>query len=90
MQKILILGGGFAGYHVAKGLEKQLKDGEAEVTIVDIRTHMCYQPFLAEVASGAIESRHIQVPLRSHLKKTNVVEAKAKVIDPVNKKVTVK
>ena len=27
MQKILILGGGFAGYHVAKGLEKQLKDG---------------------------------------------------------------
>ena len=29
MQKILILGGGFAGYHVAKGLEKQLKDGDA-------------------------------------------------------------
>lgn len=90
MQKILILGGGFAGYHVARGLAKALKSDEAEITLVDIRTHMCYQPFLAEVVSGSIESRHIQVPLRTHLKGVNVVEAKAKVIDPVAKKVTVK
>lgn len=90
MQKILILGGGFAGFHVAKGLAKSLKADEAQITLVDIRTHMCYQPFLAEVVSGSIESRHIQVPLRSHLKGVNVIEAKAKVIDSVNKKVTVK
>ena len=90
MQKILILGGGFAGYHVAKGLEKKLKPSQAQITLVDIRSHMCYQPFLAEVVSGSIESRHIQVPLRSHLKRTQVVQAKAKIIDPVAKKVTVK
>lgn len=89
MQRILILGGGMAGFYIAKGLEKELKAGEAEVTLVDIRTHMIYQPFLAEVLSGSIEGRHIQVPLRSHLKKTHVVEAKAKIIDTKAKKVTV-
>ncbi len=89
MERILILGGGMAGFYIAKGLEKSLKPGQAQVTLVDIRTHMIYQPFLAEVASGCIESRHVQVALRSHLRKTNIVQAKVKVIDRHNKTVTV-
>lgn len=88
-KKIVILGGGTAGLYIAQTLEKKLKPGEADVTLVDIRAQMCYQPFLAEVASGCIESRHIQVSLRAHLPKTRVVEAKAKIIDPVRRVVTV-
>lgn len=76
MKKIVILGGGMGGYYTARGLENSLQLGEAEVTLVDMHGYLCYQPFLAEVAGGAIEARHVQVPLQQHLPKTRVVRAK--------------
>ena len=36
--KILIVGGGYAGFYTAWKLEKHLRKGEADVTIVDPRT----------------------------------------------------
>ena len=89
MKKILILGGGFGGYYTAKGLEKQLKSGEAEVTLVDVNGMLVYQPFLPEVAGGSIEARHIELPLRRHLKKTHIVQAKVENINHAEKTVTV-
>ena len=73
MPKILIVGAGYAGFYTAWKLEKWLRKGEAEVTIVDPLPYMTYQPFLPEVAAGSIESRHAVVPLRSHLKRTKIV-----------------
>lgn len=35
MPKILIVGGGYAGFYTAWKLEKHLRKGEAEVTMVD-------------------------------------------------------
>ena len=72
MENIVILGGGLGGFYVAKGLEKQLKRGEAQVTLVDARCACTYQPFLAEVVSGCIEPRHVLTPLRRHLPRTDV------------------
>lgn len=89
MQNIVILGGGLGGYYVAKGLEKTLKPGEARVTLVDVRPACVYQPFLAEVVSGAIEPRHVQTPLRRHLPRTQVVQARVEAIDSARKTVTV-
>ena len=74
--KILIVGGGYAGFYTAWKLEKHLRKGEAEVTVVDPRSYMTYQPFLPEVAAGGIEPRHAVVSLRRHLKKTRVIAAK--------------
>ena len=74
MPKILIVGGGYAGFYTAFKLQKHLRRGEAEVTLVDPLPYMTYQPFLPEVAAGSIEPRHVIVPLRRHLKKTNVVQ----------------
>ena len=54
MPKILIVGGGYAGFYTAWQLEKKLRPGEAEVTVVDPRPYMTYQPFLPEVAAGSI------------------------------------
>ena len=65
MNKILIVGGGYAGLYTARGLERQLGDSEAEITIVDPLPYMTYLPFLPEVAAGSIEPRHIVVPLPS-------------------------
>ncbi|MCS5718995.1 FAD-dependent oxidoreductase [Herbiconiux sp. CPCC 205763] len=76
MPKILIVGGGYAGFYTAWKLEKWLRSGEAEVTVVDPLPYMTYQPFLPEVAAGSIEPRHAVVGIRRHLKKTRVVAGK--------------
>lgn len=64
MREILIVGGGYAGFYTAWGLEKKLRTGEARVTVVDPRPYMTYQPFLPEVTAGSIEARHAAVSLR--------------------------
>lgn len=87
--KILIVGGGYAGFYTAWKLEKHLRRGEAEVTIVDPLPYMTYQPFLPEVASGSIEARHSVVALRRHLKKTKIVAAKVTGISHANKVATI-
>ena len=89
MNRILILGGGLSGYYVARGLEGRLRAGEAEVTLVDMRSACVYQPFLAEVASGAIEPRHIETPFAMHLRRTRHVRAKVVGIDSAARKVEV-
>ncbi|KQO84144.1 NADH dehydrogenase [Frigoribacterium sp. Leaf263] len=89
MPKILIVGGGYAGFYTAWKLEKWLRKGEAEVTIVDPLPYMTYQPFLPEVAAGSIEPRHAVVALRRHLKKTNVVTAKVTNVDHATKTATI-
>ncbi|MEN9620044.1 MAG: hypothetical protein RL499_237, partial [Actinomycetota bacterium] len=46
MPRILIVGGGYAGFYTALKLEKHLRRGEAEVVMVDPLPYMTYQPFL--------------------------------------------
>ena len=87
--KILIVGGGYAGFYTAWKLEKHLRRGEAEVTIVDPLPYMTYQPFLPEVAAGSIEARHSVVALRRHLKKTKIVAAKVTGISHADKVATI-
>ena len=89
MPKILIVGGGYAGFYTAWKLEKWLRSGEAEVTMVDPLPYMTYQPFLPEVAAGSIEPRHAVVAHRRHLQKTNVVTAKVSYINHAEKTATI-
>jgi NADH dehydrogenase len=87
--KILIVGGGYAGFYTALKMEKKLRAGEAEVIIVDPLPYMTYQPFLPEVAAGSIEPRHAVVSLRRHLEKTQVITAKVTAIDHASKTATI-
>lgn len=87
--KILIVGGGYAGFYTAWKLEKHLRKGEAEITMVDPLPYMTYQPFLPEVAAGSIEARHAVVSHRRHLKRTHVVTAKVTGIDHAQKVATI-
>jgi NADH dehydrogenase len=90
MRKILIVGGGYAGFYTAWKLEKKLRRGEAQVTVIDPRPYMTYQPFLPEVMAGSIEPRHAVVALRSHLRRTEVVAGTVTAVDHANKKATVR
>lgn len=79
--RILIIGGGYGGMHTALRLERLLHPGEASVTIVDPRSYMTYQPLLAEAAAGNLEPRHVVVPLRGVLHRTQVIKASATSVD---------
>jgi NADH dehydrogenase len=87
--RILIVGGGYAGFYTAWKLEKWLRKGEAEVVMVDPLPYMTYQPFLPEVAAGSIEARHAVVSHRRHLKKTTVLAAKVTNINHAEKQATI-
>jgi len=87
--RILIVGGGYAGFYTAWKLEKHLRRGEAEVVLVDPLPYMTYLPFLPEVAAGSIEPRHTVVSHRRHLKRTKIVNAKVTNIDHANKTATI-
>ena len=88
-QQILIIGGGYAGFYTAWKLEKQLRRGEAEVTLVDPLPYMTYQPFLPEVAAGSIEPRHAVVSHRQHLSKTKLISGRLLKVNHKQKKATI-
>lgn len=88
-ERILIIGGGYAGFYTAWKLEKLLGKNEAEVTLVDPLPYMTYQPFLPEVAAGHIEPRHAVVSHRKHLKKTNLVSGKMTKVSHKTRKATI-
>lgn len=73
MKRILIIGGGYAGFYTAWSLEKRLRPGEARVTLVEPRPFMTYQPFLPEAAAGSVEPRHVAVSLRRKLTRTEII-----------------
>lgn len=89
MPRILIVGGGYAGFYTALKLEKWLRKGEAEVVLVDPLPYMTYQPFLPEVAAGSLEPRHAVVSHRRHLTRTRVITAKVSGVDHASKTATI-
>jgi NADH:ubiquinone reductase (H+-translocating) len=62
--QIVVVGGGFGGMYCARRLQRRLRGGDAEVTVVNPENYMLYTPLLPEAASGLVESRHVVVPLR--------------------------
>ena len=79
--RILIVGGGYGGMHTALRLERLLRPGEATVMVADPLSYMTYQPLLAEAAAGNLEPRHVVVPLRGVLHRTQVIKAAVSSVD---------
>ncbi len=87
--RILIVGGGYVGLYTAYHLQRRLRRGQAEITVVDPQPNMTYQPFLPEAAAGAIEPRHVVVPLRRVLRRCRVLSATVTGVDHQSKVATV-
>lgn len=79
--RILVVGGGYVGLYVAMNLQKQLRPGEAKITVVDPKSYMTYQPFLPEAGSGNLEPRHVVAPLRRVLNKCEIINGRIVRID---------
>lgn len=71
--RVLVVGGGFAGFHALRRLERLLSPQTAELVLVSPTDYLLYSPLLPEVATGVIDPRHIAVPLRQQLHRTRTV-----------------
>lgn len=87
--RVVIVGGGYVGMHVALHLRKKLLSEGARLTIIDPHARMTYLPFLPEAAAGNIEPRHLVVSLHRTLHGCEVVTGHATHIDSAGKRVTV-
>jgi NADH dehydrogenase len=86
--RILIVGGGYIGTYAALGLQRRLRPGEADLTLVAPESYMTYQSFLPEAAAGNIEPRHVVVPLRRILNRTRILTGRVVAIDPLRRTAT--
>jgi NADH dehydrogenase len=68
-QRILILGGGFAGLYAALHLQRKIrKRDEVEVLLVSRENFFSFTPMLHEVAASDVDLTHIVSPLRTMLR----------------------
>jgi NADH:ubiquinone reductase (H+-translocating) len=79
-KRIVVLGGGFGGVSAAQELARQLRkqhrlarasgsksDDAIEVLLLNRDNYFVFQPLLADIISGTIETTHVVVPLRRML-----------------------
>ena len=71
-QHVVIAGGGFGGYYAAKTLERTTPPRTSVSRSINDVNYMLYAPLLPGAAAGTLEARHIVVPLRQRLKRTEL------------------
>ena len=79
---IVILGGGFAGMTTAQNLEEVFgPDRSVSFTLVSETNALLFTPMLAEVAGSSLEPSHISTPLRTSLRRTQVIRGRVSEVD---------
>src|SRR2546430_8483674 len=69
---VVIAGGGFGGAYAARRLERVLPPQSARVTLVSDVNYLLYTPLLPGAAAGTLEPRHVVIPLREELDRTEI------------------
>src|SRR3954454_18540500 len=69
---VVIAGGGFGGLQAARTLERVLDRHSCRITLVNDVNFMLYTPLLPGAAAGTLEPRHVVVPLREQLTRTDL------------------
>ena len=64
-KRVVIIGAGFAGLNVARGLDR----APVDVVVIDRRNHHVFQPLLYQVATGGLSPADISAPIRGLLRK---------------------
>jgi NADH:ubiquinone reductase (H+-translocating) len=71
--RIVIAGGGFGGFYAARSLERIATVRSARVTLANDANFMLYTPLLPGAAGATLDPRHVVVPLRSQLRRTELL-----------------
>jgi len=78
--KVVIIGGGFAGLQLAMALRK----ADLKVVLVDKQNHHQFQPLFYQVASGRLEPSSISFPFRKIFQKSKNVDFRMADIISIN------
>ena len=70
--RVVIAGGGFGGLYAARRLEQVLPPQAAQVTLVTDVNFLLYTPLLPGAAAGTLEPRHVVIPVREELHRTQI------------------
>ncbi|KFC18816.1 NAD(P)/FAD-dependent oxidoreductase [Chryseobacterium sp. FH1] len=70
-EKIVIIGGGFAGLQLARHLNNQ---GKYKVMVIDKMNHHMFQPLFYQVATGRIEPSNISFPFRKIFQRSKNIQ----------------
>jgi len=87
--QIVVVGGGFAGFHALRYLQRHLPADRADLVLVNPTDYLLYSPLLPEVATGVVEARHIAVSLRRALPRVRLVLGRVTEVDLAGRSVTV-
>lgn len=85
-KRLIIIGAGFAGLNLAKGL----RNAPIDIFLVDKHNYHCFQPLLYQVATAAISPADIAYPIRRVFRKqqnVRVVLGEVEHVDLVNRTV---
>ena len=63
-KRVVVVGGGFAGLHLVRRLERILRPGEVELTLIDRNNYHLFTPLLYQVATGELPPHAVAYPLR--------------------------
>lgn len=88
--QVVIAGGGFGGFYAARALERLLPAQAAHVTLVNEANFMLYTPLLPGAAGATLDPRHVSVPLRSQLRRTELVIGRVLGGDPAARTLSVR
>ncbi|MBD8065304.1 NAD(P)/FAD-dependent oxidoreductase [Devosia sp. PTR5] len=84
--RVVVVGGGFAGLDVVRGLA----DADVDITLLDRRNHHLFQPLLYQVATASLSPSEIAWPLRHILRRqrnVRIIMATVTDVDPAAKEV---
>ena len=84
-KKIIVVGGGFAGLHLARRLNNEAFD----ILLIDKQNHHQFQPLYYQVASARLEPSNISFPFRKIFQKSKNIQFRlaevTKIVDSENK-----
>ncbi len=78
---VVVLGTGFAGLTVARALARRRRGPQIALTAVNRENYALFTPMLPEVASGAIEPRHVAEPFRTSVPRADFVLGEVQSVD---------
>lgn len=88
--RVVVVGGGFAGFSALRYLQRRLPPGTAELVLVTPDDYLLYSPLLPEVATGVVEARHVAVSLRRKLRRVRLVLGRVQDVDLAARTVSVR
>ena len=86
---ILVLGGGYVAITLTRGLRRQIRRGEVEVTVVSRENFHFWHGFIGEMITGRIAPGNVLSPVRRIFRPARVYVGEVEAVDLARREVTV-